>query len=118
MNELITENFAMYENDCMNVVNKMSDNSIDLSIYSPPFAGLYKYSSSDNDFSNNATKKGFLDQYEFLVKEMARITKPGRINAVHCQDVVTNTTKHNLWDFTHDIFVLHIKYGFHYRYRI
>ena len=118
MNELITENFAMYENDCMNVVNKMSDDSIDLSIYSPPFAGLYKYSSSDNDFSNNATKKGFLDQYEFLVKEMGRITKPGRINAVHCQDVVTNTTKHNLWDFPHEIIELHKKYGFHYRNRI
>ncbi len=118
MNEIIKENYAIYNNDCMHVIPEMDDNSIDLSVYSPPFAGLYKYSSSENDFSNNATREGFLNQYEFLIKEMARITKPGRINAVHCQDIVMNTTSHNLYDFPHEIIELHKKYGFHYRNRI
>lgn len=118
MKEIITDKYAIYNDDCMNVVTELGDNSIDLSVYSPPFAGLYKYSSSENDFSNNATREGFLQQYEFLIKEMARITKPGRINAVHCQDIVLNTTTHNLYDFPHDIIELHKKYGFHYKNRI
>ena len=118
MTQIINEKYAIYHNDCMNVITKMNDKSVDLSVYSPPFAGLYKYSSSENDFSNNATKEAFLQQYEYLIKEMARVTKPGRINAVHCQDVVTNTTLHNLWDFPHEIIELHKKYGFHYRNRI
>lgn len=118
MKKVETENYCIYNDDCMNIVNEMPDNSIDLSVYSPPFAGLYKYSSSENDFSNNATKEGFLEQYEFLIKEMARITKPGRINAVHCQDIVLNTTTHTLYDFPHDIIKLHEKYGFHFKNRI
>lgn len=118
MNPVITENYAIYHDDCMNVITEMDDNSIDLSVYSPPFAGLYKYSSSENDFSNNATKEGFLEQYEFLIKEMARITKPGRINAVHCQDIVESVVTHNLYDLPHEIIKLHEKHGFIYRNRI
>jgi DNA modification methylase len=118
MKPIITDQYAIYNDDCMNVITEMNDNSIDLSVYSPPFAGLYKYSSSENDFSNNATREGFLEQYEFLIKEMARVTKPGRINAVHCQDIVLNTTTHTLYDFPADIIKLHEKYGFHFKNRI
>ena len=116
--QIITENYAIYNDDCMNVITDMPDNSIDLSVYSPPFAGLYKYSSSENDFSNNATKEGFLKQYEFLIEQMARITKPGRINAVHCCDIVGSVTTHDLWDLPHEIIELHKKYGFQYKNRI
>lgn len=118
MKQVITDQYAIYNNDCMNVITEMGDNSIDLSVYSPPFAGLYKYSSSENDFSNNATREGFLEQYEFLIKEMARITKPGRINAVHCQDIVESVVTHNLYDLPHEIIKLHEKHGFIYRNRI
>ena len=114
--QLITENYAIYNADCMDVVTEMESNSIDLSVYSPPFAGLYNYSSSEKDFSNCESKEQFLQQYEFLVKEMARITKPGRINAVHCTDVFDN--KSYLWDFPHEIIRIHEKYGMHYRNRI
>tara|TARA_R110002049_G_scaffold225805_1_gene397760 strand:- start:21 stop:980 length:960 start_codon:yes stop_codon:yes gene_type:complete len=100
----------------MEVIQTMKDNSIDLSVYSPPFAGLYNYSSSERDFSNCDSKEQFLDQYEFLIKEMARVTKSGRINAVHCTDVFDNTCR--LWDFPHEIIRLHEKYGFEYRNRI
>jgi len=110
------ENYSIYNSDCMEVITTLKDDSIDLSVYSPPFAGLYNYSSSERDFSNCESKEQFLEQYEFLIKEMARITKPGRINAVHCTDVFDNTCR--LWDFPHEIIKLHEKYGFEYRNRI
>jgi DNA modification methylase len=94
----------------------LDNESIDLSIYSPPFAGLYNYSSSERDFSNCEDKEQFLQQYEFLIKEISRVTKPGRITAVHCTDVFDNTCR--LWDFPHEIIKLHTKYGFEYRNRI
>ena len=114
--QVVTENFAIYNSDCMYVLPTLANESIDLSIYSPPFAGLYNYSSHENDFSNCESKEQFLEQYEFLVAEMARVTKAGRINAVHCTDVFDN--KSVLWDFPHEIIRLHEKYGFQYRNRI
>ena len=111
-----TENYSIYNGDCMDVVSELPDNSIDLSIYSPPFAGLYNYSSDHRDMSNCENKEQFLVQYDFLVKELSRLTKPGRINAVHCTDVFDNTCR--LWDFPHEIIKIHEKYGFEYRNRI
>jgi DNA modification methylase len=114
--QTITENYALYNSDCMLVLPTIEKESIDLSVYSPPFAGLYNYSSSENDFSNCESKEQFLEQYEFLVAEIARITKPGRITAVHATDVFDNTCR--LWDFPHEIIKIHSKYGFEYRNRI
>jgi len=114
--QLHTENYSIYNGDCMHVVPTLENESIDLSVYSPPFAGLYNYSSSENDFSNCETKEQFLDQYEYLIKEISRVTKPGRITAVHCTDVFDNTCR--LWDFPNEIIRLHTKYGFEYRNRI
>ena len=114
--QVITEDYAIYNADCMDVVKTMPDNSIDLSVYSPPFAGLYNYSSDYRDFSNCDNKEQFIDQYEFLISEMARITKPGRINAVHVTDVHTNTGR--LWDFPGEVIRLHEKYGMEYHNRI
>lgn len=115
-NQVITEDYAIYNSDCMYVLPTLPDASIDLSVYSPPFAGLYNYSSSENDFSNCESKEQFLEQYEYLVREMARVTKPGRINAVHCTDIHDNDCR--LWDFPHEVIRIHEKYGFEYRNRI
>jgi len=114
--QTITEDYAIYNGDCMQVITQLDTESVDLSIYSPPFAGLYNYSSSPEDFSNCESKEQFLEQYDFLIKEMARVTKPGRINAVHCTDVFDNSC--HLWDFPHEIIRIHDKYGFEYRNRI
>lgn len=114
--QIITDKYALYNGDSMDVLPTLDDNSIHLSVYSPPFAGLYQYSSDERDFSNCVTKEQFLEQYEFLVAEMARVTMPGRINAVHCTDVFDNRSF--LWDFPHEIIRLHEKYGMHYRNRI
>lgn len=114
--QVITDKYAIYNSDCMYIMPTIPDKSIDLVIYSPPFCGLYQYSSSPNDFSNCETKEQFLEQYDFLVKELSRVTKDGRINAVHCTDVFDNTCR--LWDFPHEIIRIHEKYGFEYRNRI
>lgn len=115
-NQIITDRYAIYNSDCMEVLPTIPEASVDLSIYSPPFAGLYNYSSSERDFSNCDSKEQFLEQYEFLIAQMARVTKPGRINAVHCTDVFDNACR--LWDFPHEVIRIHEKYGFQYRNRI
>lgn len=114
--QIITPEYAIYNSDNLEILPVMDANSIDLSIYSPPFCGLYQYSSDPRDMSNCETREQFLEQYEFMVAQMARITKPGRINAVHCTDVFDNSCR--LWDFPHEIIRLHEKYGFQYRNRI
>ena len=91
-NQVISDNYAIYESDCMFVLANIPTESIDFSVYSPPFAGLYNYSSSENDFSNCETKEQFLEQYEFLVAEISRVTKPGRITAVHATDIMNSKT--------------------------
>jgi DNA modification methylase len=108
--------YSIYNSDCMEVLPSLKNESIDLVIYSPPFAGLYNYSSSERDFSNCESKEQFLEQYDFLIEQLARVTKKGRINAVHCTDVFDNTCR--LWDFPHEVIKLHEKHGFEYRNRI
>ncbi len=114
--QLITEDYAIYNSDCMEIIPNIPDKSIDLIIYSPPFAGLYNYSSSERDFSNCENRDQFLDQYNFLIKELSRITKSGRINAVHVTDVHDNTGR--LWDFPGEVIRLHEQNGFEYHNRI
>lgn len=114
--QVITENYGLYCSDCMEVIPSLPDNSIDLVIYSPPFAGLYNYSSSERDFSNCDSKEQFLQQYEFLISELSRVTKKGRINAVHVTDIHDNTGR--LWDFPGEVIKLHEKYGLEYHNRI
>lgn len=114
--QLITENFAIYNSDCMLVLPTLENESIDLSVYSPPFANLYTYSSSERDMSNVISIDEFLQQYEYLVKEMARVTKKGRINAIHITDIcdISGT----LSDFPNKVIELHKKYGFEYKNKI
>lgn len=114
--QIVTDQYAIYNSDNMEVLPTIPAQSVDLVIYSPPFSGLYEYSSDPRDMSNCESREQFLEQYEFMVAEMARITKPGRINAVHCTDVFDNACR--LWDFPHEIIRIHERYGFQYRNRI
>lgn len=114
--QIVTDQYAIYNSDCMEVLPTLKDNSVDLSVYSPPFAGLYNYSSSERDFSNCETSEQFLQQYDYLIAEIARVTKPGRITAVHCTDVFDNACY--LWDFPNEIIRIHEKHGFNYRCRV
>lgn len=114
--QLVTDDYAVYNSDCMYVLPGIDPESIDLSIYSPPFAGLYNYSSSPNDFSNCESHEEFLHQYDYLIQEMSRVTKKGRINAVHVTEVVQNNG--SSWDFPNEVIRLHEKNGFQYKGRI
>ena len=113
--QLIKEQYAIYNSDCIETMRTFPDNSIHLSIYSPPFGGLYHYSSDDRDLSNARDYEDFFNHYEYVLKELFRITLPGRITAVHCTDIPSsNTGKDYLTDFPGDIIRIHEKIGFNF----
>lgn len=119
MKEKITENYAIYNGDCIEGMRQLDSESVHFSIYSPPFAGMYQYSSDERDLSNARTYQEFFDHYEFVVSEIARLTKPGRITAVHCMDVPKDGANIcGFTDFPGDIIKLHEKHGFEYTPRI
>lgn len=111
----ITDKFAIYNGDCIEVLPTLPKDSVDISLYSPPFSGLYNYSSDDQDMSNCKSDEEFLRHYEFLVEQIARVTKPGRMTVVHCADVPR--AKQTLYDLPGEIIRLHEKHGFQYHAR-
>lgn len=111
----VTDRYAIYHGDCLEVMPTIPDESIHLSVYSPPFGGLYHYSSSDRDLSNSRSYEEFFEHYGFVVAELARMTMPGRMTGVHCMDVPSgNTGCDHMVDFPGDIIRLHEKHGFRY----
>jgi hypothetical protein len=117
--QMVTEDYALYCGDAMEVMPQFPDGSMHLSIYSPPFAGLYQYSSNERDLSNSRDYPEFLEHYGYFVKELYRLTMPGRMTAVHCMDIPTgNTGKGDgMMDFPGDIIRLHAKHGWTYNAR-
>jgi DNA modification methylase len=113
--QIITDRYAIYNGDCIDTMQKMKTESVHLSIYSPPFGGLYHYSSSERDLSNCRNYQEFFEHYEFVVKEIVRLTIPGRMTCVHCMDVPSgNSGTDYLTDFPGDIIRLHDRLGFKY----
>lgn len=112
----ITGRYALYNGDCCEVMPTLPECSVDMSIYSPPFCGLYNYSSSERDLSNCRDYEEFFEHYAFVVSEIFRLTKPGRITAVHCMDTPNGGANlgHGLTDFPGDIIRLHQRLGFQY----
>ena len=114
MDQVITDRYALYHGDCCEVLPKLPENSVGFSIYSPPFSDLYNYSSSERDMSNSTTYKQFMQHYQFLVEQIHRLLKPGRLVSVHCMDLKNGG---GLRDFPGDIIRLHEKLGFIYHCR-
>jgi len=115
LDQVVTGRYALYCGDCLDVMPKFPDGSVDLSVYSPPFAGLYHYSSSQRDLSNARDYGEFFEHYAFVLREVHRLTAPGRVTAVHCADVPTgNTGLDALRDFPGDIIRAHWDVGFDY----
>lgn len=126
INQVNAKNYSLIHGDCIEAMREMPEDSIDLSIYSPPFCGLYNYSSSERDLSNCSSYQQFFEHYRFVLEEIHRLTKPGRITAVHCMDVpgtgYGSTAKMGcganvgtgLIDFPGDIVRAHTDMGFQY----
>lgn len=112
----ITNDWALYHGDCCEVMQSLPEGSVHLSVYSPPFAGLYHYSSSPRDLSNCRDYNEFFEHYGYVVSGLFRLTMPGRITAVHCMDVPRAGANlgGGLMDFPGDIIRLHEKIGFRY----
>lgn len=87
VDQCVTENYAIYNGDSCEVLNSIPDESIDMSVFSPPFADLYCYSDSPNDLGNCKSYGEFFTHFGYIVENLYRVTKPGRIVAVHCMDV-------------------------------
>lgn len=116
IDQTITSRYALYNGDCIEVMQSLPDGRMDMSIYSPPFCGLYNYSSNERDLSNCRSYDEFFTHYRFVVSELFRLTKPGRITAVHCMDIprAGANAGGGLIDFPGDIIRLHEELGFHY----
>lgn len=112
LDQWITDRWAIYNADAMDVMESMPDESIHASIYSPPFAGLYVYSSSDRDVSNARTYGEFREHYGMFVQQIHRLTKPGRVTGVHAAPVPSsNSGRDSLFDFPGDVIRLHEENG-------
>ncbi len=94
IDQVIESDFAMYNGDCVEVTNGLPDNSIHYSIFSPPFASLYTYSNSDRDMGNCRGDDEFFEHFRFLIRELFRITIPGRLVSFHCMNLPTSKTHH------------------------
>ena len=117
-NQVIKPKYALYNGDCVEVMKQLPDGIVDLSVYSPPFAGLYQYSSDEQDLSNCINREEFYEHYAFVIRELHRLTKPGRMSAVHCMDIPTgNTGCDALLDFPGDVIRLHEANGWRFTHR-
>lgn len=87
LNQETGEGWTAFHGDCVAVVSQLPDNCIDFSVYSPPFGSLFVYSESAADMGNSSSDGEFEQHYAFLVREKFRLTKPGRLTAVHCSDL-------------------------------
>ncbi len=108
LRQQITDRWAIYNTDCMEMLADLPDNSVHGSIYSPPFGGLYHYSSDDRDLSNARTTAEFWEGYRFVIDELLRVIKPGRCVGVHASLVPTgNSGKDAYNDFPGDVIRSH-----------
>lgn len=119
-----TDQYSAYNGDCIEVMESLPDGCIDMSVYSPPFCGLYNYSSNERDLSNCRSYSEFFDHYGFVISQIARLTKPGRVSAVHVMDVPGTGNGQTarmgcganagtgLIDFPGDVIREHEKHGF------
>lgn len=108
-------NFDVKNMDCVEGVSALETDSIDMAIYSPPFADVFVYSDDIRDMGNCTSRDEFLQHYSFLLKELVRVMKPGRIVCVHCSDLPTSKFKDGyigLYDFSGDLIRAHQDVGF------
>lgn len=114
LNQAEGENWTAYHGDCVSVVSQLPDECVDFSVYSPPFGSLFVYSDSAADMGNSSSDGEFAQHYAYLVREKFRLTKPGRLTAVHCSDLPMTKWKDGavgIKDFSGDIIRIHQEAG-------
>lgn len=115
------KNWALYNGDCIEVIQGIPDNSIHYSIFSPPFASLYTYSSSERDMGNVKNHSEFYEQFMYLVRELYRVIIPGRLVSFHCMDIPAMKERDGyigLFDFPGELLKLFQAAGFIYHSRV
>jgi len=104
--QVVTDQYAIYNGDCVEVIAGLPDKSVDYSIFSPPFSSLYTYSNSPRDMGNARNDGEFFVQFQFLIKQLARVMKPGRNVSFHCMQLPTSKERDGyigLKDFRGDL---------------
>jgi DNA modification methylase len=107
----------LFNGDCVEVTKQLPDRSIDYSVYSPPFSNVFVYSDSERDMGNCVNDDEFFDHYKFLIEEIYRLTRPGRLTSVHCSNLPMHKFKDGhigIKDFRGDIIKAHIEKGWIY----
>ena len=87
INQVVENSYAIYHGDSCEIMKEIPDNSIHYTVTSPPFASLYTYSNSDRDLGNCKGENEFFEHFRYLLKELFRITMPGRLVSMHCMDL-------------------------------
>jgi DNA modification methylase len=121
MDQVITDGYALYHADCCEAIQDIPDESIGLSVFSPPFADLYCYTDDDRDMGNSKSYDEFFKHFGFLVEHLHRVIKPGRICSVHCIDIPAMKERDGyigVKDFPGDIIRLFQSFGFIYHSRV
>jgi hypothetical protein len=112
------DGWTVYKGDTVEVHRKhIKDNSIDYSVFSPPFSSLYTYSNSDRDMGNSKTRSEFYEHYKYLIKEQFRTLKPGRLLSFHCMNLPTSKTNDGyigIVDFRGELIKMYEDEGFIY----
>lgn len=117
INQEITDKYALYNMDCVELAKSLPENSIDFTIFSPPFESLYVFSNSERDFGNSASSADFWTHFRYLIAEQFRIMKPGRLSAIHCMQLPTSKVRDGyigLKDFRGEIIRAYQDAGFIY----
>lgn len=113
--------WTMLLGDSVERLKEFDENSVDLAVYSPPFSDMYIYNNTPRDLSNSANMDEFFTHYAYIIREMLRLTKPGRVNCVHVQDVKAFKNRHGFRgakDFTGEVIEAYSKEGWEFRTRI
>lgn len=117
LNQVIKENYSLYNGDSCEIMTTIPDNSIHYSIFSPPFADLYVYSNSERDMGNCKSKSEFYEHFRFIVKELYRIMMNGRLVSFHCMNLPTSKQRDGfigITDFRGELIRLFEECGFIY----
>jgi len=106
IDQLISQEYALYHGDCVQVMQGIPNSSVHFSIYSPPFQNLYSYSDATEDMSNVRTPEEFFANMDYMAREMVRVLIPGRLMAFHCMNLPLTIERHGyigLYDFRGDL---------------